>query len=165
MSKRLPLQQRALWMFLLATLLGPMLAAAGVLLASLVMGLAGHAPPAPNPEALDAAGRLSWSASWAAGRALSAYVWSALPAGLAGLVLAAAVWRGGCVTWLAAAIAGAVSASLFAVLGGPALTAQLTPIAFLGASAATGVWALARRLRIVDAPAAEPAPAARRRKR
>ena len=141
MAKKMPPEQRALFTFLIATLVGPALAAVAVLVVSAVSALLGRPG---TPVDADIAQRLAWSA----GRALSAYVWSALPAGLAGGALALLVWRNGGFPWIAAAIAGAVAATLLFVLGG-GRGGETTAVAFLGASVGVAIWALAGRLRLI----------------
>jgi hypothetical protein len=83
--------QRALWTFLIYALVGPFFAALAlviiVVLASL-FNLSGLLPV--EPSGLGEA-------------ALAVFVWSALPATVAGLILAVVVWRTGALSWLAAA--------------------------------------------------------------
>jgi hypothetical protein len=100
--------QRALWTFLIYTLVGPFFGAlALVIIIALapVFGLAGLLPASTPP--IGEAG-------------LAAFVWSTLPALLTALILGGVVWRTGSFTWLAAA---AVAVIAFAV------TAMLLPLA------------------------------------
>ena len=118
---------RAFWTFLFATLVAPFLAALVIVLLTIGSGLLGMGPPSlkniATAELLPLAAR----------RGLESYVWAAFPAGLAGAALAALIlWRG-TFSWLEAAIAGAVAATLAAVsAGGQALN----HVAFLGLIAA-----------------------------
>ncbi|MBZ0208288.1 MAG: hypothetical protein K8F92_01360 [Hyphomicrobium sp.] len=83
--------QRALWTFLIYALAGPFFAALAlvtvIVLASL-FGLSGLLPV--EVPALGEAG-------------LAAFVWSAVPALITALILAAVVWRTGGLSWIAAA--------------------------------------------------------------
>ena len=103
--------QRALWTFLLYTLVGPFfggLAVAALLVLAPALGLATLLPvglPPLGPAAL------------------AAYVWCALPSGLAALFLLPGVWRRGRFGALHAAAAGIVA---FAVMS------QLSPISHQG---------------------------------
>ena len=144
-NKKMPPEQRALWTFLLATLVGPALGAVAALLVSLGASLVGRGGGA----GLDAAQRLAWAAE----RALSSYVWAAIPAGLAGAVLAGLVWRTGGFSWLVAAITGAVAVTLMAgVSSAVVVGGQTTLAAFVGASAGVAIWELARRLKLIRTP-------------
>jgi hypothetical protein len=112
--------QRALWRFLLVTLVAPFLAALVVLLATAAGLLAGIGEAALLPPFK----RAVFSA-------VSTYVWGAIPSAAAGAGLAACVaWRG-TVPWLAAAIAGVVAFWLAAVLSGAVPPAYITPGALL----------------------------------
>lgn len=135
MAKKPTDQQRALWTFLITTLAAPLLAAVIVLVAGALLGVAGRWLSA-DVAAADMAGRMRW----AAGLALQGFVWSAWPAALTGAVMAGLVIVRGEVGWLAASIAGAVSASLFGMLAGKALAPHLTAIAFIGACLGLVLW-------------------------
>ncbi len=146
MAKKPEPALRALWTFLGTTLVAPFLAALVVMMAAFGLAASGRGP-SDLLAMLDAGAPLASAAR----AALAAFVWSALPAGLAGAALALLVWRQGSLSVLAAAIAGAVAATLFAVLGGGVLTRYLTAIAFLGAVATVAVRQLLVRARIVAA--------------
>ncbi len=91
--------QRALWTFLIYALVGPFFAALGVV-AVIAMawgfGLSGLLPMA-TPSIGEAG--------------LAAFVWSAVPALAAALILGAVVWRSGGLSWIVAA---AVAVIVFA---------------------------------------------------
>jgi hypothetical protein len=135
--------QRALWTFLLITLVAPFLAAVVILLSSLVAGAIGRGPA--SLLALDRAGQLGWAAQ----KAVETYVWGALPAGLAGLAMAGIVYLQGTAPWLAAATCGAVSVTVLSALAGGMLAQHLTPIALIGAIVGIAMWALLRRAQVI----------------
>ena len=135
--------QRALWTFLLCTLVAPFLAALVILLGSVIAGAIGRGPA--SLLALDRAGQFAWAAE----KAVGAYVWSAMPAGIGGAVLAGIVYVRGSVPWLAAATTGGVSAAVLALLAGGMFQQHLTPVAFIGALAGIAMWALLRRAGII----------------
>ena len=122
--------QRALWSFLLITLVAPFLAALVIFLGSVIAGAVGRGPA--SLLALDRAGQLGWAAE----KAVSAYVWSAIPAGFSGAIIAGLVYVRGSAHWLAGASAGAITASVLAVLAGGMIAQHIAPIAFI--AAATG---------------------------
>jgi hypothetical protein len=136
--------QRALWTFLMITLVAPFLAALVIFLASMIAAAFGRGPA--SLLALDRAGQLGWSAT----KALETYVWGALPAGLGGAAIAAMVYLRGSVPWLAAATAGAVPVSVMAALAGGMLQQHLSMIAFIGAVVGIAMWALLKRVRILS---------------
>ena len=135
--------ERALWTFLLITLAAPFLAALVILLGSVISGFVGRGPA--SLLALDRAGQLGWAAQ----KALETYVWSAVPAAISGAIVAAVVYARGTVHWLAGASAGAIIASIAAVLAGGMMQQHLTPIAFIGALVGAFMIHLLRRIRIV----------------
>ncbi len=112
--------QRALWTFLLVTLVAPFLASLVVFLATSIGLLTGIGEAAQLPPLK----RAAYSA-------VSTYVWGAIPSAAAGAALAAGVaWRGS-VPWLAAAIAGVAAFWIAAVLSGAVPPAYITPGALL----------------------------------
>lgn len=117
--------QRALWSFLLYTLVGPFIAALLITVLQPPAALAGFLPRLAE---LEPAGLVSFM-GWAA---MFTYVWAAPPAALAALGLLPFVFRNGTFGWMAAAIAGvlafAVAAVLFA-LPAPDLTPYLAFLA------------------------------------
>ena len=125
-------RQRALWSFLLITLVAPFVAALVIFLASVMSGAIGRGPP--SLLALDRAGQLAWAAE----KAVAAYVWSAIPAGIGGAVIAVLVAMRRSVNWLTGAIAGAVVVSVLAAMAGGMFAQHIAPMAFIGA----GVGAL-----------------------
>src|SRR5688572_145311 len=104
--------QRALWTFLIITLVGPALAGVLLFLASIAAGLFTFGPPSLHG--------LTTSALLAAAgeRALTAFVWSAMPSGLAGAALAALVALNGKFGWLIAAVAGVAAFAAMAIPAG-----------------------------------------------
>lgn len=128
--------QRALWTFLMHTLVGPFLAALAIMLLTLGAGALGVGPPSLKtlpPEEL-----LPTAADWA----LTSYVWSAMPAAVAGAALAILAYMRGTYGWLEAAVAGAVTASIAAFLAGGVAADHITPIAAIAALALIGVRTL-----------------------
>lgn len=120
--------QRALWSFLLVTLVAPFLAALTIFLASVISGAIGRGPP--SLLALDTAGQIAWAAE----KAVGAYVWSAIPAGIGGAVIAALLLSNRTANWLTGAIVGAVTVSVLAVLAGGMFAQHVAPMAFIGAA-------------------------------
>jgi hypothetical protein len=135
--------QRALWTFLACTLIAPFLAAVVIFLGSVVSGTLGRGPA--SLLALDRVGQVAWAAQ----KALETYVWSAVPAGISGALLAAIVYVRGTAPWLAAATIGGVIVSVLAVLAGGMYQQHLTPMTFIGALVGIAIWALLRRARII----------------
>ena len=141
--KHVSTAERALWTFLMCTLVAPFLAALVIFLGSVISGYAGRGPA--SLLALDRAGQLGWAAQ----KAVETYVWSAVPAGIGGALLAAAVYMRGSVHWLAGASAGAVVVSILAVMAGGMMAQHLTPIAFIGAAIGAIMIYLLKRGRIL----------------
>ena len=131
---------RALCTFVFSTLVGPAIAAALMVTIYLVSGALGIGPP--SLRALKPSELLSLAAQ----RGLEGYIWSAIPAGLAGAALAALVYIRGNFHWLAGVIAAAVAATLMAVLSGGQATIHITFIALMAA-----VTAVLGRLVLVKA--------------
>jgi hypothetical protein len=118
---------RVLWTFLFSTLLGPAIAAALLAAIYLISGTLGKGPP--SLTALKPGELLPYVAQ----RTLDGYVWSAIPAALAGLALAALVYSRGTFHWLAGVVAAAVAASLVAVLSGGQAANHVSFIALIAA--------------------------------
>lgn len=116
--------QRALFTFVGFTLIGPFLAGFAVLAAMILA-------PVLKLEGLLPAGLPGIGEA-----AITAFVWAALPAGLAGAVLATVVWRHGTIDWTAAAVAGGVAFMLVAILVPPAASLSLTFLTFVAAAIA-----------------------------
>ena len=135
--------ERALWAFLLITLVAPFLAAVVILLGSVVSGMIGRGPP--SLLALDRAGQLGWAAQ----KAMETYVWSAIPAGICGAVLAGIVYTRGTAHWLVGASLGAIVVSVMAVMAGGMMQQHLTPMAFIGAMVGTAMIFALKKMRIV----------------
>lgn len=135
--------QRALWTFLISTLAAPFLAAVIILLASIISGRIGRGPA--SLLALDFAGQMAWSAQ----KAVETYVWSALPAGIAGAGAAGIVYARGTVSWLWAASLAAVVASVLAFLAGGMFAQHVTPIAFIAAITGIAMRFVLKRGRII----------------
>ncbi|MFN3869215.1 MAG: hypothetical protein ACK4MF_09140 [Hyphomicrobiaceae bacterium] len=106
--------QRALFTFVSFTLLAPFFAGLGVLAAFGLAPLLKLQPLLPS----DRAG--------AGEAAVTAFVWAALPAGLAGAALAVLVWRRATFDWVAAAAAGGLAFMLSAILVPPPQSLSLT---------------------------------------
>lgn len=129
--------QRALWTFLLYMLVAPFfgaLAVAAILLLAPLIGLGAWLPPGLPPLG-PAAG--------------SAYVWSALPAGLAALGLAPMVLKRGGFGWIEAAAAGVIAVGAAAVLFPFPHQGMLTSIAFLGGLVSVALRAVLLRVGIL----------------
>lgn len=135
--------ERALWAFLLITLVAPFLAAVVILLGSVVSGMIGRGPP--SLLALDRAGQLGWAAQ----KAMETYVWSAIPAGICGAVLAGIVYTRGTAHWLVGASLGAIVVSIMAVLAGGMMQQHLTPMAFIGAAVGVAMIFALKKMRII----------------
>lgn len=119
--------QRALWTFLFHTLVGPFFAAVIILLLTLGAGAMGRGPA--SLQGLDLHGLFSVAAGWA----ITSYVWSALPAGVTGALMAGLTYLRGSYHWLAGVTAAAVATTLFAVQSGGTAAQHAWAIAFIGA--------------------------------
>lgn len=135
--------ERAIYTFFLITLVAPALAALLIFAASVISGLIGRGPA--SLLALDTVGQFKWAAQ----KALETYVWSAIPAGIAGLIISVTVYVRGSVHWLAGASAGAVVVSIMSVLTGGMMQQHLTPMAFIGALVGAVMIYLLKRTRIL----------------
>lgn len=83
--------------------------------------------------------------------AMAAFVWSAIPASLAGLVLALIAWRRGGFPWITAAAAGGIAFMLAAIAMPLPDGLALTPLAALAAFIAIAVWSALARGGIIGA--------------
>lgn len=119
--------QRALFTFLGYSLVGSLLAGF-VTFAALILA---------RPLQLDALVPVGMPNAGHA--ALAAFVWSAIPASLAGLALALVVWRRGSFPWIAAAAAGGLAFMLAAIVMPLRDGLALTPLTALAAFIAIGV--------------------------
>lgn len=135
--------ERALWVFLMITLVAPFAAALVIFLGSVIAGMIGRGPP--SLLALDGAGQLGWAAQ----KALETYVWSALPAGICGAVMAGLAYTRGTAHWLVGASLGAIVVSVLAVLKGGMMLQHLTPMAFIGAAVGVVMVLALKRMRIL----------------
>lgn len=135
--------QRALWTFLVATLVGPLLGALAILLLTLAAGAFGFGPASLKALTPGQLGPL------AAQRALDAYLWCAFPAALAGAAAAAWLSLQGSLPWLVAATAGAITSTIAAVMMGGAARDHVSAIAFIAATAGVLVWLILQRARII----------------
>ena len=135
--------QAALWTFLIATLIGPALAAVILFALTAAAGALSFGPD--SLQGLPAAALLSRAAQ----RALETYIWSALPAGIAGAMAAAWLALRGALPWLAAVCFAAGSASIAATLAGGLARTHLTAIAFIAACVGLACWLILRRIRIL----------------
>ena len=135
--------ERAFWTFLSITLIAPFLAAIIILVASLIAAAVGRGPA--SLLALDRAGQLGWAAQ----KAVEAYVWCAIPAGIAAAATALAVYRMGTLNWLTGASIGAIAASIMAFVSGGMMQQHITPMAAIGAVVGIAMVGLLRRARII----------------
>jgi hypothetical protein len=135
--------ERALWAFLIITLVAPFFAALVIFLASVISGMIGRGPP--SLLALDRAGQLGWAAQ----KAMETYVWSAIPAGICGAAMAAIVCTRGTAHWLVGASLGAIVVSVMAVMAGGMMQQHLTPMAFIGAAVGSAMIFALKKMRIV----------------
>lgn len=135
--------QRALWTFLMFTLVGPFVGALMVLVLALGAGLLQTGPTSLKGLALPAL--LAKASAWA----VTSYVWSALPAAVAGAAAAAWVVLRGNLPWLASASFAAIATSVAAAIAGGTARDHLTFIAGLAALAAIAVHVALRRGRII----------------
>ena len=136
--------ERAVYTFFLITLVAPALAAVVIFLASIVAGLVGRGPA--SLLSLDTAGQFKWAAQ----KALETYVWSAVPAGFAGLIIAVTVYVRGTVHWLLGASVGAIVVSILSVAAGGMMQQHLAPMAFIGAAVGATMVYILRRTRIFN---------------
>jgi hypothetical protein len=127
--------QRALWTFLLFTLVAPFFAAVLVVLAVALARAFG----VPLPAAAVPLGVV----------AVHAYVWSAIPAALAGVAMAALAARSAGFGWLPAAAAGVLAFAAAFVLMPFAHGSALPALAFLAGVVAIGVRMALLRGRII----------------
>jgi hypothetical protein len=135
--------QRALWTFLLVSLVAPFLAALIVLVAAAIAGLTGRWAPAFQGAPLS-------PLQAAVSVAVSTYVWSAIPAAVAGAATAAYVaWRG-VLPWLMAATACVVVFGIAAVLSGAVPPAFMTGGAFLAACVGVICRAILARANVIE---------------
>ena len=137
--------QRALWTFLISTLVGPFFAALIVALLTIVSGVLQMGPP--SLKGLAFAAVAAKAGAWA----LQTYVWAALPAGLAGACLAAYVSLTGTVPWLAVIVAGVGAFGLASVVVPGLLPNHGTALAFIAALSSLGVWAVLSKAKVVKA--------------
>lgn len=136
--------QRALWTFLLCTLVGPFLVGLIVLLITLVSGAIQMGPP--SLKGLPMAAVAARAGQWA----LTSFVWSALPAGLAGAVLAAIVSLRGTVDWFVAAAAAIAGFGVASVLAPGLLPNHHSFLAVIAGLVGVACWHLLVRARIVS---------------
>lgn len=119
--------QRAFWTFLAYTLIGPFLAGLGVAAAVILAPILQLSPllPAGLPNAGIAA--------------VLAFVWSALPAAIAGLAMFALVWRTGGFGALSAAAAGVAGFGIALAFSNMPYREYLVALAFFAALVSLGV--------------------------
>lgn len=131
--------QRALWTFLIYALVGPFFAALllAVLLAlTSLLGLSDMLPGGEPPLGT---------------AALTAFVWSTLPAVLTALVLAAVVLRTGTLTWIVAGPVAVIAFAVAAVLLPAGLEDARPYLAFLAGMVSIAVREVLVRGRIISA--------------
>lgn len=121
--------QRALFTFLGYALVGPLFAGVGVLAALILaepLKLGALVPSGmPNPGHA----------------AIATFVWAAIPAALAGVALAALVWKSSTFPWIAAAVAGGLAFMLAAIAMPLPANLSLTPLTASAAFVAIAVRA------------------------
>ena len=139
----IPNEQRALWSFLLLTLVGPFLAGLAVFLLAVGAGALQTGPP--SLKGLPMRAIVERAAAWG----VTGFVWSAVPAAVAGGVIAAWIFRTGRVPWLAAVVVAGVVASIAAALTGGVARDHLSAIALIAALVTLAVWGVLRRARII----------------
>jgi hypothetical protein len=120
--------QRALFTFLGFALLGPLFAGVVVLAAFIL------APPLKLDELLPVVSNPGRAA-------IFTFVWAAIPAALAGAVLAVVVWRGEAFPWVLAAAAGGIAFMLAAIVLPLPPGLALTPLTALACFIAIAVRA------------------------
>ncbi len=135
--------QRALWTFLMCTLVGPFLVGLIVLLITLVSGALQMGPP--SLKGLSMAAVTAKAGQWA----LTSFVWSALPAGLAGAILAAVIsWRG-TFDWIVAAAAAIAGFGVASVVAPGLLPNHHSFLAAIAGLVGVACWHLLVRANIV----------------
>jgi hypothetical protein len=111
--------QRGFWSFLFFTLVGPFFAALGAALVLPILMSQQMGPFAPGGDGL-AGGGVPVSAALLMAQtgllAVRIYIWSAIPAAIAGLIFATCVSRGWATGWATAGIAGVVGFSVAAIV-------------------------------------------------
>lgn len=111
--------QRGFWSFLFFTLVGPAFAALGVLLAVPLM-LHGQLGPYAGPDfgvlGIKEAPAAAQTLSYAAFIAVRAYIWSAVPAAISGLLFAFILWRDWYSGWGTAGCVGVIGFMIAAIL-------------------------------------------------
>jgi hypothetical protein len=135
--------QRALWTFLMCTLVGPFLVGLIVLLITLVSGALQMGPP--GLKGLPMAAVAAKAGQWA----LTSFVWSALPAGLAGAALAAIVSLRGTFDWIVAAAAAIAGFGVASVVAPGLLPNHHSFLAAIAGLVGVACWHLLVRTRIV----------------
>jgi len=136
--------ERAVWTFFMITLVAPFFASLIIFFSSIIAGAIGRGPA--SLIGLDRAGQLAWAAD----KAVIAYVWSALPAGISAALVSALVWAGRPLHWLLAASIGAVTATVFAFFAGGIVAQHAAPIAFIAAIAGIATLAILKRAHLAD---------------
>jgi hypothetical protein len=140
--------QRALWSFLLATLVGPFFAAVIVAALTVVSGALQMGPPSLKGLPLATVG------ATAAGWALKTYVWAALPAGLAGAGIAAWVSLKGSLPWLVPVVAAVAAFGVASVTLPGLLPNHGTALSFIAGLSGLGVALVLARSGIATEPKA-----------
>jgi hypothetical protein len=135
--------QRALWTFLMCTLVGPFLVGLVVLLITMASGALQMGPP--SLKGIPMAGVAAKAAQWA----ITSFVWSALPAGLAGAILAAIVSLRGTVDWFIAAAAAIAGFGVASVVAPGLLPNHHSFLAAIAGLVGVACWHLLVRARIV----------------
>ena len=135
--------QRALWTFLMCALVGPFLVGVIVLLITVVSGALQMGPP--SLKGLPMAAVTARAAQWA----VTSFVWSALPAGVAGAILAAVVSVRGSVDWFVAAAAAIAGFGVAAVLAPGLLPNHHSFLAVIAGLVGVACWHLRVRAGIL----------------
>lgn len=121
--------QRALWMVLMTSLAAPFFAGLVVVALALLGPLTGYLLPAARGAGLGEV-------------AVSAYIWSTLPATVAAIGLSPFVLQHGSYSWLAAAVAGVLGFAAGAIIFPFPSDGALPFLAFLAGLIAIGMRAL-----------------------
>jgi hypothetical protein len=135
--------QRGLWTFLMCTLIGPFLVGMFVLLITLASGALQMGPPSLKGIAMSAIA--AKAGQWA----LTSFVWSAFPAGIAGAILAAIVSLRGTVDWFVAAAAAIAGFGVASVVAPGLLPNHHSFLAAIAGLVGVACWHLLVRARIV----------------
>lgn len=137
--------ERAMFAFFATTLTGPFFAALIIAALTIGSGVIQKGPPSLVGQPVSFA--VAKAGEWA----LRSYVWAAMPAGLAGAMLAAWISLKGSVPWIGVVVAGVASFGVASLFVPGLLPNHTLPLAFIAAVSSLGVWWVLRRARIIKA--------------